>query len=48
MQGIQAPWPDFFAMEKAWTEQRDTYEENTGEDGIVMLREVMKAVFGAQ
>jgi hypothetical protein len=48
MQGMPAPWPDFFGMEKAWTEQRETYEKNTGEDGIAILPEVMKTVFGAQ
>jgi hypothetical protein len=44
MQGTPAPWPDFFGMEKAWTEQRDTYADNKGEDGIVLLREVMNLI----
>lgn len=44
MQGIPAPWPDFFGMEKAWTEQRDPYSDNKGEDGIVVLPEVMKVL----
>lgn len=46
MQGFPAPWPDFFGMEKAWTERRDPYAKIAVEDGVVILPEVMQSVFG--
>jgi alpha-N-acetylglucosaminidase len=46
MQGLPAQWPDFFGMEKAWTEQRNSYAGDTVEDGVVILPEVIQAVFG--
>lgn len=41
--GVSSSWPDFFGMEKNWTE-RNTALPEKGEDGIAILPEVMKIV----
>ncbi|OQP60568.1 hypothetical protein A3860_32655 [Niastella vici] len=45
LQGISCAWPDFFTMEKNWTEQ-NTALTGKGEDGIAILPEVMRLIAG--
>lgn len=45
LQGESPAWPDFFGMEKAWTEKSDSYADKKGEDGITILPEVMRKAF---
>jgi len=44
MNGKVASYPDFFSMEKRWTEQRNTYSSTPDNDCIGLLPEVMKQV----
>ena len=48
LKGSSAMWPDYFAMEKKWTEQPYTVSDKAKEDCLTLLPLVMKEAGGNQ